>query len=208
MERKQIVDLIRTLSLFLVMGYHLLFWGRFAPPDGVLDIGFIFCNGWLGVPLFFMISGYLITGSIADGKYRNYPVHIWGFYTRRIARILPLLCLVVLWAFIVLNFFHMTSGLLQPVFWDGGARYDFWFWISLPLFFLNWVICLSPGGDFGLQWGILWSLAVEEQFYALYPWILKFARKNNRVFIFLRAGHFVRAALSGARILFKPWSEF
>jgi peptidoglycan/LPS O-acetylase OafA/YrhL len=186
MERKQIVDLLRSLSVFLVWGSHLQYCRGFDPSRG-FDASSFFLNGHYGVSLFFVVSGYLITGVITGGRSKGYHVRFKDFYIRRVARILPLFLLVVFLAILLFLFLHGQSPLSAPILRVSGVNYNFWFWAALFLFLFNWVVVFGglivAGG--GVQWAILWSLAVEEQFYLSYPWILKWIRNENRLLIFL-----------------------
>jgi len=80
-------------------------------------------------------------------------------------------------------FYHPDTAAQQTVFHNPNYPYDFWFWVSIPLFFFNLII--ARGGMFGEYWRVLWSLAVEEQFYLAYPWILKLFKRSSRVILFL-----------------------
>ncbi len=109
---------------------------------------------WMGVDLFFVLSGYLITNVLLQLK-ENRAVggNYWGtFYLRRVRRIVP--------PYVA---FLLFSGLLFPIQWIHT-----WYWY------------VFPGANFPLAFGMtmvaamapLWSLAVEEQFYLLWPWFV------------------------------------
>lgn len=125
--------------------------------NGVVEMG------WVGVQLFFALSGFLITGILLDDRAR--PHRLKTFYVRRTVRIFPLY-----YAFLVVYF------LILPPFVP-ALRRSFgevvWYWMYLS----NWST---------LAWGVLpglghvWSLAVEEQFYLVWPWIA--GRVSDRVF--------------------------
>jgi peptidoglycan/LPS O-acetylase OafA/YrhL len=200
MERKQIVDLLRSLSVFLVWGAHLQYCRGFDPARG-FDTSSFFRNGHYGVSLFFVVSGYLITGVITGGRSKGYRVRFKDFYIRRVARILPLFLLVVFLAILLFLFLHRQSPLSTDILRVSGVSYNFWFWAALFLFLFNWIVVLGGGTGGGIQWAIMWSLAVEEQFYLSYPWILKWIRNENRLLIFLTgvilSGVAYRAILAG-----------
>jgi len=110
--------------------------------------------GWVGVQLFFALSGFLITGILVDD--RNEPRRLRTFYLRRAVRIFPLY-----YAFLVLYF------VILPPFFPALARpfgEAVWYWLYLS----NWST-LAYGLLPGL--GHVWSLAVEEQFYLVWPWL-------------------------------------
>ena len=158
MPRMPGLDLLRGLAILAVVFYH-GFSGsapRLVLPNRAVAFLYHLTGwGWLGVNLFFILSGFLITGLLQDSvaKERYYQ----RFYIRRARRILPayLAILLLIW---LLGFVHL--------------RY-----ILVCLFFLANVpdLFLAPG--FAL-YGPLWSLAVEEQFYLIWPFLQRrFPRK-------------------------------
>jgi peptidoglycan/LPS O-acetylase OafA/YrhL len=183
MKRLQIIDLVRSLSILLVIGLHFSEMLR-LPNNQLTDgLGAYFNNGRLGVSLFFTISGFLITEIITSGKYDHFHIDFKGFYIKRIGRIYPLVGLMVAAGFLIFLFYNPSRLAQQTVFRNPNYHYDFWFWASIPLFFFNLIV--ARGGTFGEYWRVLWSLAVEEQFYLAYPWILKAFKRSSRVMLFL-----------------------
>jgi peptidoglycan/LPS O-acetylase OafA/YrhL len=142
--------------------------------------------GWAGVDIFFILSGFLITGILFDT--RDDPHRARKFYIRRMLRIFPLyygvlLCLVLAWPWA-----HWPSS---------------WLWIAWPLYLGNFLQLLrtnpfSTAGQVSsffvaTQWhgraiafsmGHFWSLCVEEQFYLVWPWLLFWIRDRRRLQIF------------------------
>lgn len=113
-------------------------------------------GGWLGVDLFFVLSGYLITrGLLAD---RGHPSMLRRFYARRILRIAPLYYLYL--AVVFAGSFSMRWYDLAP-----GDRWLFLAYLgNAP----------AAGGHFpGWLLAPLWSLAVEEHFYAMWPLVVR-----------------------------------
>lgn len=107
--------------------------------------------GWLGVNLFFVLSGFLITGILLDSKSK--PQYYRRFYIRRALRILP--------AYILLLLVLMLTSRLGI-----SDRHISWSFVGLSFIYLS-----NFTNFFGvaMQYGPLWSLAVEEQFYLLWP---------------------------------------
>jgi peptidoglycan/LPS O-acetylase OafA/YrhL len=147
------LDVLRGLAVLLVVLYHGLYW--FLPPASAADAATvqrytrIVSWGWLGVTLFFVLSGFLITGILLDT--RQHP-HYWkNFYTRRLLRIFPALVLLLSWLYF-------------------GEHFT-WQYVLACLFYLGNLAesMHTPGPIFNP----LWSLAVEEQFYLLWPWLAK-----------------------------------
>jgi peptidoglycan/LPS O-acetylase OafA/YrhL len=117
----------------------------------------IFNLGWVGVDIFFGLSGYLITGILLDARAADPSARAFfvPFYMRRALRILPLA-----WTAAVLTAFvrHEWSGLVYYV-----------------LYIVNWLGYSPPPGDLGHYW----SLAVEEQFYLVWPAIVFMASRRG-----------------------------
>src|SRR5688572_22907162 len=120
--------------------------------------------GWVGVDLFFVLSGFLITGILLDT--RGSDRYFTSFYARRTLRIFPLYYLIVFLSLIVLPLFPRWSALL-----GGGDDLPQWpYWTYLVNF------AIAERNDF--QHGVLdvaWSLAIEEQFYLIWAvvvWLL------------------------------------
>jgi peptidoglycan/LPS O-acetylase OafA/YrhL len=130
----------------------------------------IFNNGWMGVDLFFVLSGFLITGILRKDRDRAF---YWKrFYIKRATRILPPMLLTCVLAFI----------------FTPGAK----LWLVLGyIFTLGGIIDLYPK-IFIEPIGPLWSLAVEEHFYLVWPFAVRFLHKKHAL------------ALLGAVIVFDP----
>jgi peptidoglycan/LPS O-acetylase OafA/YrhL len=109
--------------------------------------------GWMGVQLFFVLSGFLISGILLDQQ--GAPRQLRNFYMRRVLRILPLYFVVLAVLFVLLPALQLTPAWVHP-------RAQVWYWT----FLVNWAEPIWHG-DGGL--GHFWSLAVEEQFYLLWP---------------------------------------
>ncbi len=129
----------------------------------ILHHGFGFELGWFGVELFFALSGYLITGILLDakGKLTGWD-YFRGFYGRRSLRIFPLYYLVLVLVFIVLPAIAPAPFAL----FDPAREHAIWFWTYTQN------ILFAREGN--LLHGVfhLWSLAVEEQFYLLFPLLI------------------------------------
>src|SRR4051794_8942195 len=142
------LDGLRAVAALLVVGYHA------ALTSWPLDVG------WAGVPIFFVLSGYLITRlSLADEAGGGFSFR--SFWIRRVTRIVPLYLLAVA-AFLLLPFVGEDGG-----GWSTVAR-------TLPYY-------LTFNGEF-VEHGpmtIAWSLGIEEKFYLLWP-VLAFALLARR----------------------------
>lgn len=120
--------------------------------------------GWAGVSLFFVLSGFLITGILLDSMQR--PRWRATFYIRRALRIFPLYYSALLGAILVACLLKTPSSLIVPL-WP-----LFFYLQDIPQMVRTWA--LSPL----FVVGHFWSLAVEEQFYLVWPILLLFARRR------------------------------
>ena len=161
------IDGIRGCAIILVLIYHCLEITFF--PYSVLSK-----IGWIGVDLFFVLSGFLITGILYDTKgSKNY---LSVFLFKRILRIFPLYYLALSIFFIVLLIPNITS---TNSFLNKGHFDDIIYYLT---FTQN--IRFSMHG-FGIT-DILnhfWSLAIEEQFYLVWPIIIMFTKRNKIILI-------------------------
>lgn len=107
--------------------------------------------GWIGVQLFFALSGFLITYGLLETQ--GAPRYFRNFYARRALRILPLYYLV-LFALLV------VAPRVSSLHWPPGGQASLW------LFIMNW----THEAPYGFAH--FWSLAVEEQFYLLWPFVV------------------------------------
>jgi peptidoglycan/LPS O-acetylase OafA/YrhL len=210
MKRLQIIDLLRSLSIFVVMGRH--FTEMIPALAGnylSIQISDFFSNGGLGVSIFFTISGFLITEIITMKKQDRFEIDVKGFYVKRIGRIYPLVYLMLVVGLFFFYLYDFSTPAQNAVFKNDNYRYDFWFWASIPLFFFNLIVA-QQHGNFGTYWRVLWSLAIEEQFYLIYPWILKALKRKGRVMIFLGVVIALGLVYRAAYIYFypQPWINF
>ena len=125
-------------------------------------------SGYLGVDIFFVISGYVITSSLSVRKSNNFWEFLIGFYERRIKRLIPALVFFVLTASIFISFFNYDPTITLRT----GIS---------SLFGLSNIYLLKQSTNYFAQSTELnlfthtWSLGVEEQFYFLFPFIIWFS---------------------------------
>lgn len=157
------LDGLRFLSYASVFFFHvwLLFFDRFKISGTTEDVlRFLFQNGEIGVNFFFVLSGFLITYLLIQEKQLSGQIHVINFYIRRILRIWPLFYLVVLFGLVV---YPQLKAVL------GGEQFQ----IAHPwtyFVFANNFDFLYNGAPAMIS--ILWSVAIEEQFYLCWPLIL------------------------------------
>jgi peptidoglycan/LPS O-acetylase OafA/YrhL len=158
-KRLPALDGVRGLAILAVFFYH--YAGGLSRNQGSLGLhilGSIFGFGWSGVDLFFVLSGFLITGILYDTQ--NDVGYYRLFYARRILRIFPIYYLLLLIFLVLTPFFNLHWQ--WPHLW-------FIVYLGYPAA-LIWptLITVSPH----LLFSHLWSLSVEEQFYMLWPFAI------------------------------------
>jgi peptidoglycan/LPS O-acetylase OafA/YrhL len=147
------LDTLRGIAVLLVLFFHGFYFitgaARFHGP--VRWFVLATDTGWIGVNLFFVLSGFLITGILLDSG--DNPEYYRRFYVRRALRILP-----AYYGFLLLLLITTRTGMV--------ARHASWGFLGLSFVYLANVTDL-----FGVQgqYAALWSLAVEEHFYLLWP---------------------------------------
>jgi peptidoglycan/LPS O-acetylase OafA/YrhL len=139
------LDLLRALAIVVVVIYHAALFGFKLP-------GRIDRFGWIGVDLFFVLSGYLIGGQLLVPLVRGHKINLGRFFARRVLRIMPAY-FVVLAVYFLLPSWREYPDMSQPL-WK--------FLFSLQN------IALHGGTAFSHAW----SLAVEDQFYLALPFLL------------------------------------
>ncbi len=150
------LDGVRGIAVFLVFTIH------YVPRI----LGYI---GWTGVIVFFVLSGFLITGGLYDN--RNEAHRFRNFYIRRTLRIFPLFYFIWICIFITAFFFHERWRpllVLWPTYLGNYAR----FIAGTSAVDRIWT------SRFAFEIGHFWSLAIEEQFYLLWPLVV--FRVNDR----------------------------
>lgn len=149
------LDALRGVAIVLVLVHNLSIFGPSVSVFDKLWNAFVEA-GWVGVQLFFVLSGFLITGILLDDRGRDRVRTMRAFYIRRSLRIFPVYYALLLLYFVVVPPFFPP---LRRPFAEAV-----WYWVYLS----NWswfAFGILPG------LGHVWSLAVEEQFYVVWPWV-------------------------------------
>lgn len=152
------LDGLRGIAIILVVLFHN--FGYFAYLN----------YGWLGVDLFFVLSGFLITEILLDT--RNTKNYFRKFYTRRTLRIFPLYYLTLVICILLLP--AIKSLPLNLAYYTENQA---WFWLYLE----NWLLIFKPSGDSSALLNHFWSLAVEEQFYLLWPFVILLIKNPRHI---------------------------
>ncbi|MGL3805731.1 acyltransferase family protein [Paeniglutamicibacter sp. R2-26] len=149
--RNPALDGLRGIAVVAVVAYHL--WPQVLP------------GGFLGVDLFFVLSGYLITGGLLRRIDGGLSVGLGGFWIRRARRLLPAMLLMLLGA----TALAVLAGGAMPA----NLRAQ---WLGALTYTSNWMQVAAGDSYFAAAeppyFQHLWSLAIEEQFYLLWPVLL------------------------------------
>jgi peptidoglycan/LPS O-acetylase OafA/YrhL len=164
-QRDASLDGLRGLAVLMVFFFH--YGGGLHSTDPAIRLlGYITQASWIGIVLFFALSGFLITGSIWDSMGQQHRVR--NFYARRVLRIFPLYFAVL----IAVTWLAINRGATFPEL-KPLAVFAF-FLQDLPHLASYALQNPSP-----LPLYHLWTLAVEEQFYLIWPLVLYFAHSRR-----------------------------
>jgi peptidoglycan/LPS O-acetylase OafA/YrhL len=175
------LDATRGIAILVVMFHN----ERDALPS---HLQAIFASGWMGVDLFFVLSGFLITGILLDAKgsdgfFRN-------FYARRCLRIWPLYYALILFMFVAVPLLRPAQGAM--IFERSSP------WWAYPFYLQNFLVPVATKAVGPL--GVTWSLAIEEQFYLLWPLAVRYLSRSRLRWVCIAvvlASPLVRLYLSG-----------
>lgn len=178
------IDGLRAIAVSLVLIYHAKF---------LWDGGPVLNGGFLGVDVFFVISGFLITSIIRQEQASVEGFSLARFYERRIRRLVPPLLCVILASIPFAWIYLLPASLID---FSGSAVASIFFYSNF-----YWYFGLQEyGAESALLQPMLhtWSLAVEEQFYLFYPVILLFLIKRfpRHIVTTLVAGSLLSALLA------------
>jgi peptidoglycan/LPS O-acetylase OafA/YrhL len=168
------LDGLRAIAVLLVFFYHT----PFGSGAGIQKyLASFFHSGYTGVDLFFVLSGFLITGILVDAK--GTPNYFKTFYMRRTLRIFPLYYFVLAILLVALlaakyGFAHHVSAYTMT-FVNDGLNSQKWLWPYLA----NAEFAIFGPGALQPCFVHFWSLSVEEQFYLMWPLLVwRFGTKS------------------------------
>lgn len=151
------LDGLRGVAIVVVMCFHSLILRPDMGADANVYLKFVQA-GWMGVDLFFVLSGFLITGILYDSK--GTERYFFTFYARRSLRIFPLYYLFLIFALLIApEYFDVTEEFRSRQIYS---------WLYLQNLAGWW----EPGFAPPYKLSHLWSLAIEEQFYMVWPLVV------------------------------------
>ncbi|CQJ56560.1 acyltransferase family protein [Yersinia intermedia] len=163
MKYRSDIDGLRGLAVIVVLLFH---------------VGFSVSGGFIGVDIFFVISGFLITGILLNAAEKN-NLSVIDFYKRRIIRLYPALCLTLI--------LTLVAGFLifDPNLFSELAKSSLFAVASISNIYFR-----LDGGYFGLSSDLkpllhTWSLGVEQQFYIIWPFVILIGMHFGRRFLFV-----------------------
>ena len=182
------LDGLRAFAILAVIAYHCSFDQR----------GLNVWGGWLGVDLFFVLSGFLITTLLLREHQRFARVSLRSFYMRRVLRLYPLIVVSLLVATFTMVWLQGSSGArTHPV---GIA--------AIAFYFVNWADLWHRSAPVMGLFSHFWSLSIEEQFYVVWPVVVIVAlrwRHRYLALLTLSAGLATAIALTRSRMV---WTAY
>jgi peptidoglycan/LPS O-acetylase OafA/YrhL len=163
------LDGLRAIAILLVIAAHFAISGQ----SSIRWQPYIFAIGKTGVDLFFVLSGFLITRLLLAA--RGKPNFLKNFYARRVLRIFPAYYGFVIFLYLLVPFFRIAPA---PPF-----RTQIWTWVylqNIPQTFFPF-----PASNMWQSMPHFWSLAVEEHFYFVWPFLVKFIHPRRLPLVLL-----------------------
>ena len=154
------IDSLRALAVLAVIIYH-------------VDVNYL-PGGFLGVDLFFVLSGYLISSLIIKEYRKTGTVNLYNFYIRRARRLLPAVYFMITVGLVVMVLFNevlLRKSHLDAIF--GYIYSSNWWYIFHKLDYFDSFGAQSPFKH-------LWSLAIEEQFYMIFPLLFLLVNRKKK----------------------------
>jgi peptidoglycan/LPS O-acetylase OafA/YrhL len=175
------LDGIRFLAFLLVLIQHAFFIysTRAGFSNSFADSWkkLFFLSGGLGVSIFFVLSGFLITYLLLDEYQKKGSIQVFRFYMRRVLRIWPLYYAVVIFCFHIYPLLKATSG--ESIIIHNHAQYFYTFLSNFDVLHLDHTI----NGNTPMI-AVTWSVAIEEQFYLIWPLLFYILPQKLFKFIF------------------------
>jgi peptidoglycan/LPS O-acetylase OafA/YrhL len=179
------LDGLRGIAILLVLAHGFDVIRTQTGPGH--DIDLVLDLGWIGVQLFFVLSGFLITGILLDTQ--GSPTYYRSFFARRVLRIFPLYYGVLIVAY------ALVPLIATPP--PGHGDHQVWLWTYTANF-------AEPLGKSEPAFPHFWSLCVEEQFYLVWPFVVRFA---GRVGVIVLGVALVGVAIGSRLYVRQRWGD-
>lgn len=162
-EHIKAFDGMRGIAILFVMIFHL--------PFSIPEITDLSRGGFLGVDIFFVLSGFLITSILLKEQSKTGKISLKNFFLRRSLRLLPAYWIFLIAVYLLGNYIGQNSDDIETLY----GNYNF---VAAFFYFTNWHWLIIGKAPIGL--GHTWSLAIEEQFYILWSLILFLAFREGK----------------------------
>jgi len=182
---------IAASMVFLQHGFARLAASSGIDNDVLVRIAKTLGSGGMGVSIFFVLSGFLITYLLLQEQNQTGKIKLTNFYIRRVLRIWPLYFLVVLFGFIIYPWLKSMMGIDTVL-----CSRQIYYWTFLSNFDEIFIHHNCYGHGAQIQ-SITWSVSIEEQFYLFWPLLFILLKPKNYIYIFIS----IIAASIGFRLM-------
>ena len=191
-DRIPVLDGVRGIAILLVLFHHVIIYSG-LDKSVLIDRALLAAGNaaWLGVDVFFVLSGFLITGILYDAK--GSQQYFSSFYGRRVLRIFPLY-----YGFLACTYL-MAPVLLAPEAAEALRGKQIWYWTYLA----NVDVALH-GWPEPAHLGHFWSLAIEEQFYLIWPLVVLVCNRRRLMMICIACALIALMLRTAVPILMEP----
>jgi peptidoglycan/LPS O-acetylase OafA/YrhL len=183
LRHRPALDGLRGIAILLVVGHHLVLGGRRAIP-----------GGFIGVDVFFVLSGALITMLLVHERQTTGRIRLRAFWMRRVIRLLPAL-------FAMLALVVLYTAIAWPSEQAAGVRVEALYAVA---YVSNWLNVTNARRILAATW----SLSIEECFYVIWPVLVAVLLRDGRRAVLLAAGLFTLGSFAARFALFGEFASY